>query len=96
MKTILYVTLLLWSLAASAAVTSTTTYPTPPAQFDVLKDFTWIACLTGYTFGFVVPADSPIKSIKDLVDVKGVHTRHGSAIFEDNVAQADDVLGRLN
>ena len=37
------------------------------AQFDTLKDFTWIACLTGYTFGLVVPADSPIKSIKDLV-----------------------------
>jgi tripartite-type tricarboxylate transporter receptor subunit TctC len=36
-------------------------------QFDTLKDFTWIACLTGYTFGFVVPADSPIKSIADLV-----------------------------
>ena len=36
-------------------------------QFDTLKDFTWIACLTGYTFGLVVPADSPIKSIKDLV-----------------------------
>ncbi len=36
-------------------------------QFDTLKDFTWIACLTGYTFGFVVPADSAIKSIKDLV-----------------------------
>jgi tripartite-type tricarboxylate transporter receptor subunit TctC len=36
-------------------------------QFDTLKDFTWIACLTGYTFGFVVPADSPLKSIKDLV-----------------------------
>jgi aspartyl-tRNA(Asn)/glutamyl-tRNA(Gln) amidotransferase subunit A len=31
-------------------------------------------------------------SIKDLVDVKGVHTRHGSAIFEHNIAQADDVL----
>jgi aspartyl-tRNA(Asn)/glutamyl-tRNA(Gln) amidotransferase subunit A len=31
-------------------------------------------------------------SIKDLVDVKGVHTRHGSAIFDNNVAQADDVL----
>jgi aspartyl-tRNA(Asn)/glutamyl-tRNA(Gln) amidotransferase subunit A len=31
-------------------------------------------------------------SIKDLLDVEGVHTRHGSAIFEDNVAQADDVL----
>ena len=37
-------------------------------QFDVLKDFTWIACLTGYTFGLVVPSDSPIKSIKDLVE----------------------------
>jgi tripartite-type tricarboxylate transporter receptor subunit TctC len=37
-------------------------------QFDTLKDFTWIACLTGYTFGLVVPADSPLKSIKDLVD----------------------------
>jgi tripartite-type tricarboxylate transporter receptor subunit TctC len=37
-------------------------------QFDTLKDFTWIACLTGYTFGLVVPADSPIKSIKDLID----------------------------
>lgn len=36
--------------------------------FDTLKDFTWIVCLTGYTFGLVVPADSPIKSIKDLVD----------------------------
>ena len=28
-------------------------------QFDVQKDFTWIACLTGYTFGMVVPAASP-------------------------------------
>ena len=37
-------------------------------QFDTLKDFTWIACLTGYTFGLVVQAASPIKSIKDLVD----------------------------
>ncbi len=37
-------------------------------QFDTLKDFTWIACLTGYTFGFVVPVASPIKSIKELVD----------------------------
>ena len=36
--------------------------------YDTLKDFTWIACLTGYTFGLVVPANSPIKSIKDLVD----------------------------
>ena len=37
-------------------------------QFDTLKDFTWIACLTGYTFGLVVPASSPIKSIKELVE----------------------------
>ena len=37
-------------------------------QFDTLKDFTWIACLTGYTFGLVVPAASPIQSIKDYVD----------------------------
>lgn len=36
--------------------------------FDTLKDFTWIACLTGYTFGLVVPTSSPFKSIKDLVD----------------------------
>jgi tripartite-type tricarboxylate transporter receptor subunit TctC len=37
-------------------------------QFDVTKDFTWIACLTGYTFGLVVRADSQFKSIKDVVD----------------------------
>ncbi len=37
-------------------------------QFDPLLDFTYIACLTGYTFGLVVRADSPIKSIKDLVE----------------------------
>ncbi len=35
--------------------------------FDTLKDFTWIACLTGYTFGLVVPADGPIKSVADFV-----------------------------
>ncbi len=29
-------------------------------------------------------------SIKDLVDVKGVPTRHGSAIFDDNPPAADD------
>ncbi len=35
--------------------------------FNTLTDFTWIACLTGYTFGMVVPAASPIQSIADLV-----------------------------
>lgn len=37
-------------------------------QFDPLKDFTYIACLTGYTFGMAVRADSQIKSIKELVE----------------------------
>ncbi|MFL6715610.1 MAG: tripartite tricarboxylate transporter substrate binding protein [Burkholderiaceae bacterium] len=37
-------------------------------QFDPLKDLSYIACLTGYTFGLVVRADSPIKSMKDLVE----------------------------
>ena len=37
-------------------------------QFDPLKDLTYVACLTGYTFGMVVRADSPLKSMQDLVD----------------------------
>jgi tripartite-type tricarboxylate transporter receptor subunit TctC len=37
-------------------------------QFDPLKDFTYVANLTGYTFGMVVRADAPIKSVKDLVE----------------------------
>ena len=37
-------------------------------QFDPLRDFTYIACLTGYTFGIVVKADSPFRTVKDLVD----------------------------
>jgi tripartite-type tricarboxylate transporter receptor subunit TctC len=36
--------------------------------FDPMVDLTYVACLTGYTFGIVVRSDSPIKSIKDLVD----------------------------
>ena len=36
--------------------------------FDPIADFTYISCLTGYTFGMVVPADSPIKSVKDLIE----------------------------
>lgn len=37
-------------------------------QFDPLKDFTFIACLTGYTFGLVVRSDSQIKTVQELVD----------------------------
>ena len=37
-------------------------------NFDPLKDVTYIACQTGYTFGIVVRADSSIKTVKDLVD----------------------------
>ncbi|TXI67222.1 MAG: tripartite tricarboxylate transporter substrate binding protein [Limnohabitans sp.] len=37
-------------------------------QFDPLRDFTYIVCLTGYTFGIVVKADSPFKTIQDLVN----------------------------
>ena len=36
-------------------------------QFDPLRDFTYIACLTGYTFGIVVRSDSPFKTVQDLV-----------------------------
>jgi len=37
-------------------------------QFDPLKDFSYIACLTGYTFGLVVRADSPVRTVQELVD----------------------------
>ncbi len=36
--------------------------------FDPINDFTYVANLTGYTFGLVVRSDSPFKSIKDFVD----------------------------
>ena len=36
--------------------------------FDPIKDFTYIINLTGYTFGLVIPSESPIKSIKELVE----------------------------
>jgi tripartite-type tricarboxylate transporter receptor subunit TctC len=37
-------------------------------QMDPLKDFTYIINLTGYTFGLVVPANSPWKTLKEYVD----------------------------
>ncbi len=36
-------------------------------QFDPLKDFTYIIGIAGNVFGLVVRADSPVKSIQDLV-----------------------------
>ena len=36
-------------------------------DFDALNDFTWIIHLTGYTFGVVVRADSPLKTWQDLI-----------------------------
>lgn len=41
--------------------------------FDPLKDFTYIINLTGYTFGMVVRADSPLKSVADVVAYAKVH-----------------------
>jgi len=35
--------------------------------FDPVNDFTWIAMVSGYTFGVVVRADSPFKSFRDLI-----------------------------
>jgi tripartite-type tricarboxylate transporter receptor subunit TctC len=36
-------------------------------SFDPAKDFTYIVALSGYTFGMVVRADSPWKSLGDLI-----------------------------
>lgn len=35
--------------------------------FDPNKDITHIACLTGYTFGLAATADSPFKTLKEMV-----------------------------
>jgi tripartite-type tricarboxylate transporter receptor subunit TctC len=37
-------------------------------QLDPIKDYTYVINLTGYTFGLVVPATSPWKTLKDYVD----------------------------
>ncbi|MGD9945660.1 MAG: Bug family tripartite tricarboxylate transporter substrate binding protein [Burkholderiaceae bacterium] len=36
-------------------------------NFDPIRDFTYVINLTGYTFGLVVPTDSPFKTVQDLV-----------------------------
>ena len=37
-------------------------------DWDPLRDFTYIIGITGYTFGVVVKADSPFKTLKDVLD----------------------------
>ncbi len=37
-------------------------------QLDPVKDFTYVINLTGYTFGLVVPASSPWKTLQEYID----------------------------
>ena len=37
-------------------------------QLDALRDFTYIINMTGYTFGLVVPAGAPWKTLKEFVE----------------------------
>jgi tripartite-type tricarboxylate transporter receptor subunit TctC len=37
------------------------------SQFDPIKDFTYVTCLTGYTFGLVSKPDAPFSDIKTLI-----------------------------
>lgn len=41
------------------------TMPRPP--FDPMRDFTWVAHLTGYLFGVAVRADAPWRSFEELL-----------------------------
>jgi tripartite-type tricarboxylate transporter receptor subunit TctC len=43
----------------------------PP--YDPLRDFTWIAQLTGYVFGLAVRADSPFRTLAELVEHAKTH-----------------------
>ena len=36
--------------------------------YDPMKDFSWIIHTSGYTFGVVVRADSPLKTFKDVIE----------------------------
>jgi len=50
-------------------------YPltTRNAPYDPLRDFTWITQLTGYVFGLAVRADSPFRTMQDLVEFARTH-----------------------
>lgn len=52
------------------AVIASSVYRVPHVQavtYDVTKDFTYIAAISKFTFGIVVAADSPYKTVADLV-----------------------------
>lgn len=52
----------------AAALVPLVRYPhMQKVAWDPLKDFSWIIGLGGYTFVFVVKADSPFKTMQDLV-----------------------------
>ena len=54
----------------SLCMTPATLFRLPHLQkvpFDPLKDFSYIANITAYTFGITVAQDSPYKSVKDLI-----------------------------
>ena len=42
-------------------------------DWDALKDFTYVIGITGYTFGVVVRADSPLRTFNDLIDYARAH-----------------------
>lgn len=41
---------------------------TSVVNYDPLKDISYVIGISGYTFGTVVPAESPLKTMKDLAD----------------------------
>lgn len=52
---------------------------TTEIKWDPAKDLTYIIGLTGYAFGIVVPASSPIKNLKDFIDA--AKTRPGLVTY---------------
>nr|MBF0683736.1 tripartite tricarboxylate transporter substrate binding protein [Pseudomonas sp.] len=49
---------------------------TTKISWDPVKDLTYVIGLAGYSFGLVVPADSPIKDMKEYLDYAKAHPGH--------------------
>lgn len=49
---------------------------TTKISWDPVKDLTYVIGLAGYSFGLVVPADSPIKDMKGYLDYAKAHPGH--------------------